>query len=186
VAKALFFEQGFVGASMADIAARVGGSKATLYNHFRSKEELLIAVVEDVLASIETEVSTAPPPDDFRAWLGWLGRASVDRFTSHDIVSLQRLSAAEAFRFPEVGRIVYEQGVVPSIDMVATFFEKAMDARVIRRSDPREAAQFFLELCTGWMLRRVLWNIAPPPSPAEVDHLVDASVTVFFEGYGRH
>ena len=41
VAAQAFRELGFEGASMAEICARVGGSKATLYNYFASKEELL-------------------------------------------------------------------------------------------------------------------------------------------------
>ncbi len=42
VALDLFREVGFEAASMSQIAARVGGSKATLYNYFSSKEELLL------------------------------------------------------------------------------------------------------------------------------------------------
>ena len=46
VAKEAFCRQGFEATSMSEIASRVGGSKATLYNYFRSKEEIFIAVME--------------------------------------------------------------------------------------------------------------------------------------------
>src|SRR5690606_17572224 len=42
VALEVFREVGFDAASMSQISARVGGSKATLYNYFASKEELLL------------------------------------------------------------------------------------------------------------------------------------------------
>src|SRR3546814_3896105 len=42
VALEVFREVGFEAASMSQISARVGGSKATLYNYFASKEELLL------------------------------------------------------------------------------------------------------------------------------------------------
>ena len=44
VAADVFKEMGFEGASMAEISARIGGSKATLYGYFKSKEELFVAV----------------------------------------------------------------------------------------------------------------------------------------------
>jgi AcrR family transcriptional regulator len=42
----LFFEKGYGGTSMSMIAARVGGSKGTLYNYFTSKKELFAAQVQ--------------------------------------------------------------------------------------------------------------------------------------------
>ena len=49
IAGDLFFKEGYAGTSMSQIAAAVGGSKQTLYNYFQSKEELLFAVVRDVV-----------------------------------------------------------------------------------------------------------------------------------------
>ena len=43
----VFREGGYERASMAEIAARVGGSKATLYGYFASKEELYAAAMLD-------------------------------------------------------------------------------------------------------------------------------------------
>ncbi|WP_425220105.1 TetR/AcrR family transcriptional regulator [Ralstonia solanacearum] len=45
VAAGLFGEVGFERASMAEISARVGGSKATLYSYFDSKEALFFEVL---------------------------------------------------------------------------------------------------------------------------------------------
>src|ERR1700748_881544 len=45
VATEVFLEVGYSCASMSAIAARVGGSKGTLYNYFKSKEELFEAFV---------------------------------------------------------------------------------------------------------------------------------------------
>jgi AcrR family transcriptional regulator len=44
----LFKEMGYERASMNELAKRFGGSKATLYGYFPSKEELFVAVVEAV------------------------------------------------------------------------------------------------------------------------------------------
>ena len=59
VAKEAFCRQGFEATSMSEIASRVGGSKATLYNYFRSKEEIFIAVMESS-ATAQAALTTEP------------------------------------------------------------------------------------------------------------------------------
>jgi AcrR family transcriptional regulator len=46
IAYEAFLTDGYAATSMSSIAAKVGGSKATLYNYFASKEELFAAVIE--------------------------------------------------------------------------------------------------------------------------------------------
>ena len=45
----LFGEKGYDGASMSELAERVGLAKPSLYNYYHSKEELLLDLVEDSL-----------------------------------------------------------------------------------------------------------------------------------------
>ena len=45
IARDMFFTEGYAAVSMSAIAARLGGSKGTLYNYFASKEELFSAVM---------------------------------------------------------------------------------------------------------------------------------------------
>src|ERR1700744_640952 len=46
VAQEVFLEEGFAAASMSTIAAKLGGSKGTLYNYFKSKDDLFNAYGE--------------------------------------------------------------------------------------------------------------------------------------------
>jgi AcrR family transcriptional regulator len=48
-ARALFRERGWAGFAMADVAARAGLVKGTLYLYWPTKEELLLAVLEELL-----------------------------------------------------------------------------------------------------------------------------------------
>ena len=41
--------QGYSGGAMSAIAASVGGAKTTLWRHFPSKPELLVAVIDDLV-----------------------------------------------------------------------------------------------------------------------------------------
>jgi TetR/AcrR family transcriptional regulator len=49
-ARALFGEHGVDAVSIQDIATRAGVSKATVFHHFASKEELYVAVMRDAMA----------------------------------------------------------------------------------------------------------------------------------------
>src|SRR4029077_18139048 len=62
----VFAERGFHAASMSDIAEAAGGTKPVLYQHFRSKRELYLELLEDVGGrlrdSIGKATSEAPNP----------------------------------------------------------------------------------------------------------------------------
>ena len=55
-AGALFLSRGFVRVTADDIATEIGVSKATLYKEFASKEDILRAVVRDLMAEIVARV----------------------------------------------------------------------------------------------------------------------------------
>ena len=59
VALDLFSEQGFDGTSLQQIADRLGVTKAALYYHYRSKDELLAAVVEPLFTNLEAFMDSA-------------------------------------------------------------------------------------------------------------------------------
>lgn len=183
IAREMFFKEGYAHTSMSQIAAAVGGSKGTLYAYFRSKEELLLAVVQDVVAPQPDDYDLKTMPLEFRAWLIWFGVATMKKILSYNYLSLDRLAAGEALRFPEVGR-TFHAAVMANFDMGSQYFAQAMDSGVLRRADPPLAAQQFLELCAGWTLRRAIWNIQPPPSDKELREIVGDAATVFMDGYG--
>lgn len=58
-ARRLFLEQGYAAVSMQQIADAAGVNKATLYHHFRDKEDLFLAVFGAELARIEGAVREA-------------------------------------------------------------------------------------------------------------------------------
>jgi AcrR family transcriptional regulator len=59
VAVALFIRNGFAGTSLQMIADELGFTKAAIYYHFRTRDELLVAVMEPMLHHIGAVVDTA-------------------------------------------------------------------------------------------------------------------------------
>jgi AcrR family transcriptional regulator len=64
----LFYERGFTGTTLDDIAAELGVTKPFIYTHFRSKVELLAALckptIEMSLAAVEKAAATAGTPTE--------------------------------------------------------------------------------------------------------------------------
>src|SRR5688572_7043026 len=76
IAAELFNELGYERTSMSAIAARVGGSKATLYGYFESKADLLRTILdEDVNEEADRLMSAFLAEKDLRSGLIRLGMA---------------------------------------------------------------------------------------------------------------
>jgi len=185
VAREVFLQEGYAAASMSAIAARVGGSKATLYTYFPSKEELFAAIIAE-----ECRTGAAPALDELRRGgevaevLVRAGRKFMRFLTSEKVLALHRLVIAESIRFPELGRAFYEAGPQRGLQLLTEFMTEAMAAGKLRKADPELAAEQFINLCKAGHHQKCLWNIGCIPSEADIARNVDRAVETFMAAYG--
>jgi AcrR family transcriptional regulator len=59
VALELFAEQGYDKTSLREISERLGVTKAAVYYHFKTKEEILVSLIEDFLSQVDDVVDWA-------------------------------------------------------------------------------------------------------------------------------
>ena len=65
VAKEVFAERGYQGATLEDVAQRLGMSKATIYIYYKNKDDLFLHVVEELVAStLEAITQDAQAPKE--------------------------------------------------------------------------------------------------------------------------
>ncbi|QDV72790.1 TetR/AcrR family transcriptional regulator [Botrimarina mediterranea] len=87
VARDQILEGGYLGLNMDRIAAQIEYSKGTIYQHFRNKEEILLALVNDALDTRQRMFKVAAAiqaPDRVRlATLGAAAEAFVEHFPYH-------------------------------------------------------------------------------------------------------
>ncbi len=96
VAYAAFLSDGYAATSMSSIATKVGGSKATLYNYFSSKEELFSAVIAERCRDFEEMLYDADlETQDFRKALTILGERAGRWIRRADSSATYRLITAE-------------------------------------------------------------------------------------------
>jgi AcrR family transcriptional regulator len=187
IAQQVFAENGYAGTSMSLIAARVGGSKGTLYNYFKSKEELLTAVVERKCEQIEDFISAAEVEShgDLRAALTNFGEHFVELLLSDESIGFYRLAIGECSRSPEIGQAIYFAGMRRNQGRMAELLEHAKEAGQFRdNADVVVAAEQFTELCLAGIHRRRILNVAPCPTPEGIRANVANAVSTFMRAYG--
>ena len=185
IAREVFLAEGYAAASMSTIAAKLGGSKGTLYNYFRSKEELFEAFVRyECEAEADAAFALDPEETDVARALNGLGERVVAFVTSDKAVAIHRVVIAEAGRFPELGRAFWEQGPKLRVAKLAAYLQRAMADGRLRDADPQRAAEQFLALCRAGLHEQRLWNIHGKPSAEEIRSNVDAAVAGFMAMYG--
>lgn len=59
VARGVFAEEGYHGAGMEEIASRAGVTKPVLYQHFEGKKELYLALLDQDMTALLTEIAQA-------------------------------------------------------------------------------------------------------------------------------
>jgi AcrR family transcriptional regulator len=185
VAGEVFLQEGYAAASMSAIAARLGGSKGTLYNYFTSKTELFAAYMSHAcVAYSEALLTTADDETPLVEALRRLGVGFLTFILRDEVMAVFRLVVAEAHRFPELGEAFYESGPKQSCAILAGWMIRRMERGEMRQVDPDTAARQFFALCKSGLHSLRLWNVVPEASPADVERHIAAQVEMFVAAYG--
>jgi AcrR family transcriptional regulator len=182
----VFREVGFERASMEEIRARIGGSKATLYNYFPSKEKLFFEVMYQATQLELGAISSAlnPDADDLEQELLRFGQRLLPALYSPEAIAIRRLAIAESGH-SNIGKVVFEGSTVSMEKQVAEFLRKAMKRGVLRSADAKTAAMHLLSLLESELLQRVLLGVMHSVQPGAIRGAVRRAVEVFLSGYRR-
>ena len=162
VARRSFLGDGYAATSMSGLLDTLGGSKATLWRHFHSKESLFEAVVVDVTDSyrrqVEAELSIT---GELEPTLIAFCRSFMEVMTSPDALATWRLVVAESMRFPETGRIFYERAARHVHSTLRRFIDHHIREGRLRDEGAEKMALMLINLCTG-LQSRMLWGLSAP------------------------
>ena len=180
----LFRAQGFDGTSMAEITTQVGGSKATLYSHFPSKEELF---VECMMAALENYMSDTlkhldASRSDPEAALRNFGTSVLNFICSPEQVEVRRLMIAEAAR-SGTGKLFFDK-ITALRSQISSFLAACMASGLLRRDDPDLAADHLGALLEAEILEPLLLHVREAaPDEKETALAVRRAVAAFLRAY---
>jgi len=185
-----FLDRGYRGTSMDVVAAGAGVSKQTVYKHFSDKATLFGEIVRSTVAvvadPVHDEVAGLADSGDLEADLTDLARRQLAGVLQPTLLRLRRLVIAEADRFPELGRLFYEEGPGRTIATLATSFARLADRGLLAVDHPeRAAAELNWLLMAGPVNRVMMLGDDGRPADAELDDHARAAVRTFLAAY-RH
>jgi AcrR family transcriptional regulator len=181
----VFREQGFAGASMAAVAERVGGSKATLYRYFDSKEDLFVTVMLDAVLDHANEVfDTLRPSEDLRRTLERFGVSFLVLSLSEESLSVRRNSIAEGWR-SGLGERFYERGAKLLWSRMADFLAAEMETGRLRREDPWMVAMHLRGMLEADLVNRALIGAQVDARKASLKPHAARAVEALLRAYGQ-
>lgn len=180
----VFREVGYERASMSEISKRVGGSKATLYSYFPSKEDLFAAAMTSAVDGQADELLATldPASPDIKAILRRLGHGYLRVLMSPDVANIQRVAVADGAN-SGIGVLLYVRGPQRGLNSLTDYMTKLIEAGVLRPCNPRMAAAQLKALFEAGVQEPMLFGAA---TEFDISEVVDAAVDTFLRAYLAH
>jgi AcrR family transcriptional regulator len=182
VATELFLKDGYEQTSIDAILERSGGSKATLYAYFPTKEDLFRAVIDQVVESNhqpELFDATADPRIVLTEFA--LSRLRVLLSPTHR--AILGVLVGERDRFPDLARAYFERGPLRSQTLLADYLDELRRRGRLAIADTAEAAHFFIGMLKQrWAFDVLLFAAAVHPEAAlreHAEHVANAFLMIY-------
>jgi len=183
-ASMLFLDHGFAGASMDAVAREAGVSKATVYAHFASKEDLFEAMVARGSAERFSRLLDADLDKlDVEEALRRVAHDFMGVLSAPESMKTMRVVMGEAVRLPELAARFYRAGPGRVLAALTDYLARATARGALAIDDPRLAAEMFFGMIRGDFHMRRLLGLADHPDMADLARLADAAVALFLKAY---
>lgn len=186
VAHRSFLEHGYAATSMSAIAAKLGGSKTTLYNYFPSKDDLFLAVAKAQSVRVMSRLyGDTEYIGDAKAVLTTFCTRFMGEIFHPESIEFLRMVIAQTPQFPEIGRNFYRECIHQGVIHAECFLRKMADDGRLSVENPHRAASFLLSLCSGVLnLRHLLCLEDPLGDPQNIRNYAEDIVWHFLKAYG--
>ncbi len=181
-----FLIHGYDGASMDEIALAAGVSKRTVYNRFRSKEELFAATIEESCRRIlPVDIDAIEKSLSTEAFTMELARLFLRGMLDPEAIALRRIASFEAGRNPALGRLYHDHGPAYMTAAFAPILKRAADREGIAIDDVETALHQLGALIMEPLYTEALLGVAPPDLEAAIDKQIKRGLDAFWKIHVR-
>lgn len=185
----VFCREGFSGASIDEIAASACVSRQTIYNHYREKETLFMAVVDDVMTrangTLFSILSTFPDKADNleEELAGFLVRLNKNCVCNQDGRFLRKLVQTEGAHHPHLFEAWRQQGPLKVTNALAALLARLSLTGALEIDDFDVAARQFLALGNADL--HMLMLFGETPTEEQIDCAARNAARTFLKAYGK-
>lgn len=184
-ARKTFLARGFDSASMDVIALTAGVSKRTVYNRFRSKEELFAAAIlqtcRRMLPADFADIEASLPPEEF---IREMARRFLHGVLEPEALALRRIAIFEAPRVPALGKAYLTHGPRWIVEIYKPMLERLVARGALDIKDADRAIWQLGALLIEPLVHDVMLGDPPDDIEAAIETQIDTAVTAFFKIYG--
>lgn len=182
-AKEAFQEHGVQGTSMDMLAAKAEVSKRTVYNHFSSKEELVIELTSKLWQQAMQQIDIAYDANtDLRSQLLALVEAEIEVFTKQEYLDLFRVAFGHYFYQPEdLQREMAKYSIQETA--LARWLQAAQKDGKLKAFDIEFGTNQLHSLLKGSCFWPLLLKLIPAPTAEEKKYLAEETVGMFLCRY---
>jgi len=164
----VFLREGYGLASIDKVATEAGVSTRTIYERFKNKAHLLVAVIRRLVDRMAIGVASADLEGlEPRAALMLIARTMTDRAQDPDSAALFRIVVTEAHRFPELAREMRENDKRCIDAALAAYLEREVNRGTLVLADTDKAAALFLHMVFSELHDR--WLFGPEQALRQLD-----------------
>ena len=184
-ARSTFLARGYDGASMDEIALAANVSKRTVYNRFRSKEELFAAAIDETCRRIlPVDMAAIEASRTTEQFVNEMAYAFMHGILQPDALALRRIAAFEAGRNPALGRTYLEHGPAYMAAAFAPALARAAKREGIEIEDVETAIYQLGALLSEPLYTEMLLGALPENLDAAIDAQIASGLKAFWRIYG--
>jgi AcrR family transcriptional regulator len=180
-ARALFLSIGVDQTSMETVAANANVSRTTLYARYKSKDDLLRAVIDAQVQNWgrEQRLFRDPLPADFKQRMHHHARAVIQMMISPDVLNFQRLVKSSAIRDKKYTQVMNEIGYRSAIEALANEISEGCREWPAPPRNPAMVGELIMGMLAGWVAGR---DIGEAINEEEAIAYADQAVDILFFG----
>lgn len=184
-AQQCFLEHGYSSTSMDMVAAKATVSKATIYAHFQSKDELFGAIIRRRCddQAVGLGAVTLAENMDARGALTAMARHLLTMLLTPEVLGMYRMVVSEAARHPDLAKVYYEEGPLRGKKRLSDILETLAARGLLNIDDSWRAMDQFIGMLRSEHFNRALMGL-PTDDRATFDKTVDGAVEVMLKVYG--
>ncbi|ENW07292.1 TetR/AcrR family transcriptional regulator [Acinetobacter beijerinckii] len=183
-AKSIFLKMGFHATNMNQIAKEAGVTKLTVYNHFQDKANLFICAIEESCEeSIRAKQFELTAESDFKQALYLMCDRALGIIYLPEAIKLDCLMFELAAEQSPLAQQFFDASHTRMCNVWCHFFEQAIAFKFIQADQPIKQTELMLSLLLGIRHQQVLLNLAPVPTAAEIDQMIQQSIEIFLLKY---